>query len=401
MQEDPARVIKALRAALDMSQADFARASGWATSTISSWERGRSRPTRLAFKTILAFAEERGVRYRPKTSGTVLLAAPARDADDDAGTHATGHHHHGARDRAHDGEEHRPTWTRPESRLTHRSLAASNERAYWSGDESTRWSAAEPPVWHSGDSGRWSAEARFRVSLGRRPVGARGLRKALQALGVVAAALCIIVLVGMPAPRSQPIPAVQPAPASRLASVPHPPRAPRRPIRPLVAPPVTVRSQLANPRTADRPEPPAAAADRDPATGREIPDTPATSPRQENAADATPNDPMPEDAETAARATAAASAGDAGNGAASGDSGDGASAHDDAGAAPAVARLDSVVRIGDSRRATFRTANDSVTVLEGEWLGSQQVGTIGTDAVTLVGRDGDTRVVRVGQRTTL
>jgi len=68
---------------------------------------------------------------------------------------------------------------------------------------------------------------------------------------------------------------------------------------------------------------------------------------------------------------------------------------------PAVARLDSVVRIGDERRATFRTANDSVTVLEGEWVGAQQVGSIGTDAVTLVSRTGDTRVVRVGHQTTL
>src|SRR2546425_9186014 len=72
MQEDPGQVIKALRLALDMSQADFARASGWASSTISSWERGRSRPSRLAFKTILAFAEERGVRYRAKTSAQAL-----------------------------------------------------------------------------------------------------------------------------------------------------------------------------------------------------------------------------------------------------------------------------------------------------------------------------------------
>src|SRR6185295_18052870 len=81
MHEDPGQVIKSLRLALDMSQADFARAAGWAVSTISSWERGRSRPSRLAFKTILAFAEERGVQYRPAT-GRVLLPAPPRDDSD-------------------------------------------------------------------------------------------------------------------------------------------------------------------------------------------------------------------------------------------------------------------------------------------------------------------------------
>ena len=66
MDAAPGKVIRSLRQALNMSQAEFARAAGWSPSTISSWERGTSRPSRLAFKTILAFAEERGVRYQPK-----------------------------------------------------------------------------------------------------------------------------------------------------------------------------------------------------------------------------------------------------------------------------------------------------------------------------------------------
>jgi DNA-binding transcriptional regulator YiaG len=79
METAPGKVIRSLRQALQMSQAEFARAAGWSPSTISSWERGTSRPSRLAFKTILAFAEERGVRYQAKSepSGPDGTAAPA------------------------------------------------------------------------------------------------------------------------------------------------------------------------------------------------------------------------------------------------------------------------------------------------------------------------------------
>src|SRR5689334_23409397 len=74
----PGKVIRQLRQALNMSQAEFARAAGWSPSTISSWERGTSRPSRLAFKTILAFAEERGVRYQAKseTPGAAASTLP-------------------------------------------------------------------------------------------------------------------------------------------------------------------------------------------------------------------------------------------------------------------------------------------------------------------------------------
>src|SRR5262245_23803819 len=66
MDAAPGHVIRMLREGLGMSQAEFARALDWSPATISAWERGRSQPGRLAFKVILAFAEERGVRYRPK-----------------------------------------------------------------------------------------------------------------------------------------------------------------------------------------------------------------------------------------------------------------------------------------------------------------------------------------------
>lgn len=75
METPPGKVIRSLRQALDMTQAEFARAAGWSTSTISSWERGTSQPSRLAFKTILAFAEERGVRYQPKGEGAIATAS--------------------------------------------------------------------------------------------------------------------------------------------------------------------------------------------------------------------------------------------------------------------------------------------------------------------------------------
>ncbi len=68
--EPPGKVIRSLREALNMSQAEFARAAGWSPSTISSWERGKATPSRLAFKTILAFAEERGVRYQTPGDGS-------------------------------------------------------------------------------------------------------------------------------------------------------------------------------------------------------------------------------------------------------------------------------------------------------------------------------------------
>jgi transcriptional regulator with XRE-family HTH domain len=71
METPPGKVIRSLRQALDMTQAEFAHAAGWSPSTISSWERGTTQPSRLAFKTIRAFAEERGVRYSPKGDGTV------------------------------------------------------------------------------------------------------------------------------------------------------------------------------------------------------------------------------------------------------------------------------------------------------------------------------------------
>ncbi len=59
-----------------MSRAEFARALDWSPTTISRWERGKAEPSRLDFKTILAFAEERRVRYRPKPAERPAPPAP-------------------------------------------------------------------------------------------------------------------------------------------------------------------------------------------------------------------------------------------------------------------------------------------------------------------------------------
>src|SRR3989442_15827212 len=73
--DEPQDMIRAIRQALGMTRAEFGRTLGWAPSTISRWESGRAQPNRLAVKIILAFAEERRVRYRPRRE--LVLRAPA------------------------------------------------------------------------------------------------------------------------------------------------------------------------------------------------------------------------------------------------------------------------------------------------------------------------------------
>ena len=66
-----------------------------------------------------------------------------------------------------------------------------------------------------------------------------------------------------------------------------------------------------------------------------------------------------------------------------------------------LARLESIVMIGGTHRATFRTETAFVTVTEGGWLGGRQVGLIRTDHVELVNGAGKTRTVRAGSPTLL
>ena len=149
METPPGQVIRTLREALQMSQAEFARALDWSPSTISAWERGRAEPNRLAFKVILAFAEGRGVRYRPRAA-TRSLAPVAREPI---------------------------------------ALAAPAVPALLPRERFVTVTADRP---------RWSAEATFRVS---RPAAAGERRipgSALGTLGVAVATLCAGLALGLP-----------------------------------------------------------------------------------------------------------------------------------------------------------------------------------------------------------
>ena len=65
----------------------------------------------------------------------------------------------------------------------------------------------------------------------------------------------------------------------------------------------------------------------------------------------------------------------------------------------AIVGFSLLLAIGPMARATFRTDNDAVTVVPGEWIGGRLVVAIGADGVTLADRGGARRHVVVGQRT--
>jgi transcriptional regulator with XRE-family HTH domain len=283
-----------------MSQAEFARAAGWSPSTISSWERGRAKPSRLAFKTILAFAEERGVRYRPRPSTTLALAAPQAAASTEPGP-AAFRAYVPPPDRAHDGP-------RPELRP----LLYSNHTGALAPP-----SVSTPP--------RWSAEASFRLTLGaRHPAPRTHLPRGVAEVAIAAAAFCLAFGLRQPLHRW-----LRPPPSTAVTTAVH-------------APVVPAGVQLSAVSAAAAPAPALVPADA-------------------------PGDSPPEPALVP----------------------------------PVTARLESVIAIGGAARATFRTANDAVTVTGGEWLGSRQIADIESDGVTLVDRAGVRHRVHIGQRITL
>jgi len=306
MDAEPGHVIRSLRMALEMSQAEFARASGWSASTISSWERGRAKPSRLAFKTILAFAEERGVRYRPRSTSTALvLAQPQLDG---------GNGYTSARPVEPQHDPHAPRV----ERLSAGPAAQLRPLLYADPLTHAAPHPAEPP--------RWSAEASFRVTLGARRAP-RSLPRGIGEVTIVALAFCAAWLLAEPVQRW-----LRPAPAV-VATAPAPP---------------LVHASL-------------------PAAGVQLPSITAP-PAPTLPPVLVPADAPPEPAADTAPAPLVA------------------------------ARLESVLTIGGSARATFRTANDAVTVETGEWLGSQQISRIADDGVTLLDRDGVQRRVHVGQQ---
>ncbi len=163
----PGQVILGLRERLGMTRQEFARALGWSPATIARWESGKVAPSRLAFKTILAFAEERGVRWRPKTEEptgglpAVVTAGPAA----------------------------RPVAT----------------------------PAPERFVTVSADRPRWSAEATVRFSAA--PRGERSTRRYGRRTAVIVATVCAVLLLGVPAGRHAEEPVVRPFVRHRIRAV--------------------------------------------------------------------------------------------------------------------------------------------------------------------------------------
>lgn len=291
MESDAATIIRTLRHALEMSQAEFARSLGWGTSTISRWESGKAQPNRLAMKIILAFAEERGVRYRPRAK-TMLPVPVAPDA-----LHPEAMHHAV------------PMVAVP---VRH------PEPVTWSTSAS-----AERPA--------WEAQLSFRVAVDRNGSTGRGARLTRAIAG---GALCTSAILGI---------ALMTATPARTG---HDAAAPRSAGR------VSVGEQLAAvPSMLD------------------VPRTRGTSRRgrRRHAEEA----PLPE-----APAAAAVPAPPP--------------------APRALARLEGVTLLGSTRKATFRTDADAISLSEGEQLGSHHAERVGVDGVDLRDATGAVHTVKLG-----
>jgi transcriptional regulator with XRE-family HTH domain len=337
---DPAHVIRSLRVALDMSQAQFARAAGWSPSTISSWERGRAKPSRLAFKTILAFAEERGVRYRPRAQMTALVPLPPT-----AGAWTSPGPRAGLRPLLYpetiDVAIERPRLAR---------AVRGDERPRWRGAPGLDGDAADPArgaqTSHAA-APRWSAEASFRVTLGARGAPrASGVPRGVIEAVIVATAFCVALAVGLPQPIRRLL-RPTPPPQQKASAVATQGNATQTRVAPVVRPP----AERVAAHVATGTQPAAATAG-----GASVAGTLPTSAGDDDR-----------------RAPVAADA-------------------------PQVARLESILAVNGTGRATFRTGSDTVTVIIGDELGTLRVAAIGGDGVTLVDAAGGARRVRLGQQ---
>jgi DNA-binding transcriptional regulator YiaG len=67
-EDQPGGVIRYLRQQLGMTQEELAQALGITVGTVSRWEKGRFRPSRLARALILEFARTHNVTVSLKTS---------------------------------------------------------------------------------------------------------------------------------------------------------------------------------------------------------------------------------------------------------------------------------------------------------------------------------------------
>jgi transcriptional regulator with XRE-family HTH domain len=282
MEPSPAHVIRTVRQALKMSQGQFAKALGWAPSTISRWERGDAMPNRLALKTILAFAEERKVRYRPRNATTNASATRALVPV------------------VLEGPEREPAFP-----------TAVGPRDPDHGDPFVSLTARRP---------RWAAEARFRFAMSPGPVGRQPVTTTLRNAAIVAASFGAVLTIGLRGWQVEG-PAA-PAPAVTIAKV----------------------HSAASGAVAEEAE---MALAEDEALMLEDEYAATTDSRLE---------PAP----------------------------------------ASIARLESIVMIGQAGRATFRTHADAVTVTEGSTLGDRRVRRISGDRVELVDDTGTARSVRIG-----
>jgi transcriptional regulator with XRE-family HTH domain len=180
--DEPQRIIRTIRRALGMTKAEFARALGWAPSTISRWESGRAKPSNLALKIILAYGEERHVRYRPASTATTALPALLPRSP-------------------------LPPWV------------AAGQRPVRPVSEvlpvSVETSATEPrPAW---TRPRWEAELNLRVALGGASRGIQpSQRHWLRRGAVVGAALAVAVAVASPLMTRTPSPSSTSVPPRRM-----------------------------------------------------------------------------------------------------------------------------------------------------------------------------------------
>jgi hypothetical protein len=63
---------------------------------------------------------------------------------------------------------------------------------------------------------------------------------------------------------------------------------------------------------------------------------------------------------------------------------------------PVLARLEGVTLLGNVRTATFRTDADSITVSQGQKLGTRHAERVGADGVDLRDPTGDLHTVKLG-----
>ena len=194
----PRDIIHSIREGLGMSRAEFARALGWAPSTIARWEYGKSEPNRLSLKIILAYGEEHGVRCRPRRTPTAALLPPAQEESRALALRPL--HSEGAASVVEMDTPPRP-----------RSLSAGLERP------------------------GWEAELHFRVAGRDRQPTERRQTGWLGPVTLIGASLCVILAVGIPLMGSGPTPIRRERPHLAAAASLISPPAPVRVARPQVA----------------------------------------------------------------------------------------------------------------------------------------------------------------------